>query len=349
MTRDLLAIAPVAYPGGAEIGLLRLLGGLRERGWQITLSTPGPGPLREQALAIGLRWERLALGGLGRREGLRAVGSWPRAGRMAGAHDVVYLNGGVSGRLLPAVALRRALARGFAGRPHRLVLHIHDIVARAPRMWRASDVVLADSRAVAQRLPGLHAHVVGCPVDPNPPAADPPWPADRSPVVAFVGRIEPRKGALDFVRAAPAIRRALPEARIVIVGDDPYDSSPAYVRQVLAMPEVEHYPWVENAAGLMRHIDVLVAPSHQEPFGTVAAEAMAVGTPVVATAVGGLPEVVGDGISGRLIEPGNPALIAAAVLQVLADRERLGAAAREQARRWHVTDYVSHVESLISP
>lgn len=348
MTRELLAIAPVAHPGGAEIGLLRLLRGLRARGWKITLSTPGPGPLGEGALADGLRWERLALGGLGRRQGLRAAGSWPRAAGMAASHDVVYLNGGVSGRLLPALALRRSLARGCARRPHRLVLHIHDIVARAPRMWQLSDLVLADSRAVAARLPGLDAHVVGCPVDPDPPAADPPWPPDRSPVIAFVGRIEPRKGALDFARAAPLILRELPQARIAIVGDDPYDSAPSYRRQVLATPGIEHFPWVENAAGLMRHIDVLVAPSHQEPFGTVLAEAMAVGTPVVATRVGGLPEVVADGVSGRLIDPGQPELIAGAVLEVLGGRERMGAAAREHARRWHVEDYVSRVESLIA-
>ena len=56
----------------------------------------------------------------------------------------------------------------------------------------------------------------------------------------------------------------------------------------------------------MRHLDVLVAPSHQEPFGTVISEAMAVGTPVVATRVGGLAEVVDDGVTGLLVEPGEP-------------------------------------------
>ena len=61
----------------------------------------------------------------------------------------------------------------------------------------------------------------------------------------------------------------------------------------------------------MRHLDVLVLPSHQEPFGTVLAEAMAVGTPVVATRVGGLAEVVQDGVTGRLVAPGDPAALAA--------------------------------------
>ena len=74
----------------------------------------------------------------------------------------------------------------------------------------------------------------------------------------------------------------------------------------------------------MRHLDVLVLPSYQEPFGTVLAEAMAVGTPVVATRVGGLPEVVDDGVTGRLVAPGRPGRLAAAVLEVLAHRDADG-------------------------
>ena len=78
----------------------------------------------------------------------------------------------------------------------------------------------------------------------------------------------------------------------------------------------------------MRHLDVLVVPSREEPFGTVLAEAMAVGTPVVATRVGGLPEVVEDGETGVLVEPGDPAALAAGVLEVLDRRAEMGAAAR---------------------
>jgi glycosyltransferase involved in cell wall biosynthesis len=99
----------------------------------------------------------------------------------------------------------------------------------------------------------------------------------------------------------------------------------------------------------MRHVDVLVAPSRQEPFGTVLAEAMAVGTPVVATRVGGLAEVVDDGVTGRLVDPGRPDQIAAAVLEVLARRAEMGAAARRWARRFDADDYAARVERLIAP
>jgi glycosyltransferase involved in cell wall biosynthesis len=97
----------------------------------------------------------------------------------------------------------------------------------------------------------------------------------------------------------------------------------------------------------MRHLDVLVLPSYEEPFGTVLAEAMAVGTPVVATRVGGLAEVVDDGVTGRLVAPGDPAGLAAAVLEVLRDRDRMGAAARERARRFDSDGYAERVERLL--
>jgi glycosyltransferase involved in cell wall biosynthesis len=332
----LLAVNAVDHPGGAEVGLLRLAGRLRERGWEVTLTSPGEGPLSE----AGYPWLRLDVGGLGHGEGARAVASWPRALRLAQRFDVVYLNSTVCGRLLPAL-------RGV-----RTVLHVHDIVDRVPRHWASADVVLADSQAVADRLEGLEAHVVYCPIELDPPPVDAPWetdPAHPAPVIGFVGRIEPRKGVLDLIAAAPAIRAGAPDARIVIVGDDPWGAYPEYLAQVRASDDAVHVPWHDNAPGLMRHFDVLVAPSHQESFGTVLSEAMAVGTPVVATRVGGLTEVVDDGITGLLVAPHEPDALAAAVLEVLRRRDGMGAAARQAARRFGADAYADRVEELIRP
>jgi glycosyltransferase involved in cell wall biosynthesis len=330
----LLAVNAVDHPGGAEVGLLRLTSRLRERDWAVTLTSPREGPLSE----AGYPWLRLDVGGLGAGEGARAVASWPRALRLAQRFDVVYLNSTVCGRLLPAL-------RGV-----RSVLHVHDIVDRVPRHWAQADVVLADSQAVADRLGGLDAHVVYCPVELDPPRAEAPWEhANGGPVVGFVGRIEPRKGVLDLIAAAPAIRAASPGAEVVIVGDDPWDAFPDYLAQVRAARDVVHVPWHDNAAGLMRHFDVLVAPSHQEPFGTVISEAMAVGTPVVATRVGGLAEVVDDGVTGLLVEPGEPEALAAAVLDVLNRREAMSGAARQAAQRFGADAYSERVEALIRP
>ena len=327
---SVLAVAPVDHPGGAEIGLLRLLPRLP---WQATLTTPGNGPLAQRARELGLRTEQLDVGGLAARAGARAVLSWPKARRLSRGHDVTYLNGTTAGRLLPALRGRHT------------VLHVHDLVERVPSFWKQADVILADSQATADRLEGLHAHVVGCPIEPDPPRVDPPWTPDGRPVVGYVGRIESRKGVLDLVRAAPLLEGV----RVVIVGDDPFGSDPAYVAEVDASEHVERYPWVPGADGLMGALDVLVLPSRAEPFGTVLAEAMNAGTPVVATRVGGLAEVVDDGVTGRLVEPGDPQALAGAIREVLAAGERMGAAGRERATRWHADVYAQRVAELIAP
>src|SRR4051794_9170588 len=199
----MLAVNAVGHPGGAEIGLQRLVA--RLRGWDVSIAGPG----------------ELPVGGLARGQGAPALRSFPKARRLARHADVVYLNGTVAGRLLPAV---RAAPR--------TVLHVHDLVEHVPRHWRQADVVLADSEAVADRplprpgpqadvvladseavadrLEGLDAHVVGCPVelDVEARAASP---FGGGTVIGYVGRIEPRKGVLDLVRAAPAIRAARPD------------------------------------------------------------------------------------------------------------------------------------------
>jgi glycosyltransferase involved in cell wall biosynthesis len=124
----------------------------------------------------------------------------------------------------------------------------------------------------------------------------------------------------DLVARVPRFWR---QADLVLAASgDPYRTDPAYTRAVLSSPEVETYRWSINAPELMRHLEVPVLPSYEEPFGTVVAEAMAVGTPVVATRVGGLAEVVADGVTGRLVSPGDPDRLSAAVLEVLAHRDR---------------------------
>jgi glycosyltransferase involved in cell wall biosynthesis len=329
----LLGVQAVAHPGGAEIGFLRLARRLSQRGWLVELATPESGPLD----GAGLPVHRLAVGGLARGTGARCVGAWPRARALARRFDVVYLNGTVPARLLPALAGRRT------------VLHVHDMIERVPAHWRLASLVLTNSRAVAQRLPGLGAHVVGCPVELDvEPSPAPPWPPGDGPVVGFIGRIEPRKGPLDLVHAASAIRAGAPGARVVIVGDDPYAGDPAHLMAVRRAEGVEQYGWAADAPALVGHLDVLVAPSREEPFGTILAEAMAAGTPVVATRVGGLADTVDDGRTGLLVEPGRPDLLAAAVLEVLARRAEMGAAARAWARRFGADDYADRVEALLA-
>ena len=334
----LLAVCQVDRPGGPEIGLLRLLRRLERRGWEIALTSPGAAPAPELAES-GWPWEPLVVGGLEHGAGARAVASWPRARKLSRDADVTYLNGTVAGRLLPAL------------RGKTTVLHVHDIVERVPRHWHGADLVLADSKAVGARLDPLDVHVIGCPVELDPEPRDAPWPVrpgDDAPIVGFVGRLIPRKGALELVKAAPAIRAARPEVRVVIVGDDPYeDEDTAYAAAVRASSKVDHVGRVAEAAGILGQLDVLVLPSTQEPFGTVVAEAMAAGTPVVATRVDGLPELIDDGVTGKLVEPGDTAALAVAVLEVLERRTEMGAAARHAAERFGADVYADRIEDLL--
>ena len=381
--RRLLAVSPVAAPGGAEMALVRFLRRLDPERWRPVIASPAGDGVPDLARDHGWPWRELDCGPLpaGPRNAARGIASWPRARALARDSDVVYLNGAVTGRLLPAVRRlrrnrpdrrdhhRRHDRPSHHDRPGRhdrpshhdrpsrhshpvTVLHVHDLVRRVPPMWRTADLRLVPTEAVSHRLAPLSCHVVGCPIELDPPhEAPPPWPERaeaNGPVIGFVGRFEPRKGPLDLIRAAPLIRRAQPAARVVLVGGDPYAGDPDYLARVHAEGgSVECYSWARDGAALMCHLDVLVLPSHEEPFGTVLAEAMAVGTPVVATRVGGLPEVVPDGIAGLLVPPGDPPALAGAVLTVLARRDELAAGAREAARRFDADRYARRVETLI--
>ena len=334
---SVLAVAGAAREGGAEVALLRLLVRLRARGWAVTLTTPARGQIAERARDLGLALgPHLPVGGLEAGAGRRALRSYRPLARLARDFDVVYLNGTVAGRLLPAATGRRT------------VLHVHDLVDRVAPFWRLASVVLTASRAAAVRLGRLRPHVVGFPVELGLRAASPPWTAEPGrPVVGYVGRVEPAKGVLDLVHAAPRLRDA--GARVVVVGDDTNATDAAYRTAVAGAPGVEAVGWVPHAAGLMPHLDVLVLPSRKEALGGVLAEAIAAGTPVVATDTGGIGEVVEDGVTGRLVPPGDPSALAAAVLDVLARREEMAAACRARAGRWDADAYADRVAALMAP
>ena len=135
------------------------------------------------------------------------------------------------------------------------------------------------------------------------------------PEVLFAGRLSPEKGVYELLEASEGLN-------LVVAGDGPLRPHVPGALGFLSAAELsERY---ERAA-------VVVCPSRSEGFGVVCAEAMAHGRPVVATAVGGLKELVRHGRTGFLVEPGNPAALRAAIDQLLADpglRTGIGQAAR---------------------
>jgi D-inositol-3-phosphate glycosyltransferase len=156
----------------------------------------------------------------------------------------------------------------------------------------------------------------------------------RVPVVLYVGRFDPRKGLETLVRAMAHLRdqniSSLAEMRLVIVGgSDPHQADGQERRRIEALvSELGLTDWVDFA-GMIGHdrlplyysaADVCVVPSHYEPFGLVAIEAMACGTPVIASDVGGLSFTVVPEETGLLVSPRDVMGFAAAMQRTLTDR-----------------------------
>lgn len=206
------------------------------------------------------------------------------------------------------------------------------------RRWRdVFDVVVANSRGVAEQLtasgiPRVEVIRNGVPLrNARPPLASPP-------TLAFAGRLVPEKGVDTLLAAFCALRSERPEVKLLIAGDGP--DRRRLERSVAALGGdvtfLGHLPREE----LERRLDPVwaqVVPSRgREAFGNVAAEAMARGTAVVASAVDGLSEYIEPERTGLLVPPEDPVALCAALRRVVDDRafaESLGAAARRFARR----------------
>jgi starch synthase len=148
------------------------------------------------------------------------------------------------------------------------------------------------------------------------------------PSVVFLGRITAQKGLLDLLAAAPAID---PSAQLVLCAASP--DNPGILSSVsdavarLSVESPGRVVWIStplarpDTVQILSHASVFVCPSQYEPFGLVNIEAMACGAPVVATATGGIPEIVVDGVTGYLVPPGPGfvAELAARVNELLRD------------------------------
>ncbi len=165
------------------------------------------------------------------------------------------------------------------------------------------------------------------------------WRVGDDPVLLVVGRIQPLKGIDLAVRALAALDH--PRAHLVVVGGPSGDEGEAelvrlhaLVRELGLTDRVRFEPprAHEALAAYYRAADVVLVPSRTESFGLVALEAAACGTPVVATAVGGLRSVVAHGASGYIVDDRDPEAFAACVAEVLGDADH-AADLREQAAR----------------
>jgi len=120
------------------------------------------------------------------------------------------------------------------------------------------------------------------------------------------------------------VRRHVPAARFVIVGDGVgFDDVHRRVHALGLANHVVMTGFRRDVPEVMAALDLLVLPStRSEATSQVIPQALAVRTPVVATAVGGIPEIVKDGVTGRLVPPGEPDALARAILEMISDTER---------------------------
>jgi glycosyltransferase involved in cell wall biosynthesis len=337
--------------GGAQQCLLDLLPAIAERGWSARIAIPPNGPLVETLRSSGMCADSIPCGpyGCGAKSAadiLRFAADIPKQIQTIStlidrtATDLIYVNGP---RLLTGATLA---AKGRVP----IFFHAHNVVNQRSAAYveglalrRSKATAAACSDAVAKPLrtwlPSEQIHTI-----PN-------GTADlgfgergaglREPRIGVIGRIAPEKGQTEFLRAAAILTSKFPNARFVICGA-PLFGDHNYYDEVLRFASglpVEFLDWQKDIAVVLRNLDVLVIPSKQEGMPRVLLEAFSAGVPVVAFPVGGIPEVIDDGITGFLAQGPSPDELAGALCTVLeSDPQNLRTVANNARRKWE-TNY----------
>jgi glycosyltransferase involved in cell wall biosynthesis len=286
---------------------------VRGRGIDVEVVSPRDFP------HFGLAYGAGVMGNLRRRPWLAAfapamLAAYVRAARRAaGDADLVHAHWLPSGAVAlatgkPVVVQLWGTDVELAGQAPWLA---RPLLRRARLVVCASSALAADARALGARTVDVIPSGVELPGAVG-EEADPPE-------VLFAGRLSPEKGILELVEAAR-------DLRLVVAGDGPLRTQVPG-----ALGWVPH----DELQALYARAAVVACPSRREGFGVACAEAMAHGKPVVASAVGGLLDLVVDGETGLHVPPGDVRALRSALERLLADpelRKRLGAAARERAR-----------------
>jgi glycosyltransferase involved in cell wall biosynthesis len=355
---------------GAEYALVGLVRGVQRR-HRVAVACPSHGPLVKlldeaaverisvPAFEASLRLDpvqtpvhllRLAAGG---------VALWGAARRLRA--DLVHAN-------TPRAGLMGGIARLLGGPP--LVVRAHEALPPSPLgrqvrrvLAQSASAVLTVSKEVArgynegQDRP-LATHVYnGVDLDRFDPARIPAAGARRelgipagAALLGHVAQITPWKGQDTSIHALAELRRAGIDAHLVLVGEVAFSGrgvrydNEGYLRDVHALVaqreltgRVHFLGQREDVPGLLKEFDLSLLPSWDEPFANVMLESMAMRTPLLVSSVGGGPELVEDGATGRVLPPRQPEAWATAVQELLSDPrrlERMGIAAREATARF---------------
>ena len=339
MSTRALHVAKVAGISGSENHLLLLLPALRERGFEVELvmlheGEAGAADFASRLEASGVPVERIRLAHTASPRAFARLLRIVRARRPEILHTHLVhadFHGLVAGRLA-RVPVLVSTKHGFNPFRERRLFAIADrTVARLADVHIAISAGLARYLAEREGFDVSSFEIVHYGIEPGP--APPSLPA--APRLAVVGRLIPIKGHGVLLRALAAARADVPGITLEIAGEGALDAElRATVAELGLDDSVSFLGHVSRVAGILERAEVVVVPSLGEGFGMVALEAMERGRPVIASAVGGLPEIVDDGHTGLLVPPSDVDALAAAIRELAGDAARtaaFGAAGRERA------------------
>jgi glycosyltransferase involved in cell wall biosynthesis len=322
-------------PSGVGEHMLTLAAALRERYRVSFVCPPSPSGLPVLARARALSLETLPLEVRDAPAAQAALRHWLRARRV----DVFHGHAGIGWEGHAGVyAARAAGVRGLLRTEHLPDL-ITDPCQRKnyARLVEVVDQFICVSEAVRASFSrtGVPAHklsVIRNGISPRPVRPDRPGVCARlrlpphARLVLTVARLTEQKGHRALIAVIPAVLRRVPTASFVFVGHGPLEGLLRVQAQALGLGEqVSFSGGRDDVPELMAAADLFVLPSLFEGLPLAVLEAMAAGLPVVGTRAGGIPEVVRDGATGRLVDVGDTAALTAAMLEVL---ERPDVAAR---------------------
>lgn len=359
--RTILFFDHASALSGGEIALLHLARNLDPKRYVPLVVLASSGPLVAELERAGIETiilplsEAIAdtrkdsLGG----KSLLKIGAI--AGTLSYAFKLARLMRARRPALIHTNSLKSDLIGGLAARMARVPVlwHVRDRIAsdylpapvvsvfrRACRLL--PSYVVANSRATFEtlHLPASKGRVVHDGVEV--PDVMPQHTPNSAPLIGIVGRISPWKGQHIFLEAAAKVREQFPDARFQIIGsalfgEDEYEKRVHKLAAELKLDDcLEWTGFVPDVPAYMSRLSVLAhASTSGEPFGQVVTEAMALSVPVVATNGGGVPEIIQDGISGRLVPMGDALALAQAITDLLSDSARasqIGQAGYERVR-----------------
>lgn len=372
----LLCLNATAELGGTDTDLLTMIRAMDRAAFEPVVALPQPGPLDAAYRALGVELWYLPLRLPGRRNppwqlfrqlaaGAGAAGRLARDIRRTGI-DLVYCNS--------LLALPGALAARLAGRP--CVLHSGELYDRprpvAGLLYHAAGAlaarIIVSSETVRRRFPvwcRSRVHTIYNGIDLS--RFRPDLSGERvrrecgfapdAPVAGFVGRLVHWKGPDRFLEACARVAQACPQARFLLVGS----TLPGYESYAASLERTadelglrERVVFRLNRTDVPEHLaamDVFVHASvRPEPFGIVVIEALAAGRPVIATAAGGVLEIIDRPEAGVLVPPGDVEALAQAMLALLGNRQRrvrLGEAGRRLAmERYDIRMVMPRIEAV---